>query len=107
MLRDTARATLGCDARAKVEIWRRRREGGGRVGVQRQVEEEERLRGGERLASRGGREAIRLGDDSPMLDIYSIGVEGGRGGGGVREGRENGLGGVQDDITVPVDREWR
>lgn len=80
MLRDTARATLGCDARAKVEIWRRR-EGGGRVGVQHQVEEGERLRGGERLASRRGREPIRLGDDSPMLDIYSIGVGGGRGGG--------------------------
>lgn len=49
------------------------------------------------------RQPIRLGDDSPMLDIYSIGVGGGSYV-GMEEpvgGRANGLGGGQDGITVP------
>lgn len=49
------------------------------------------------------RQPIRLGDDSPMLDIYSIRVGGGSYV-GMEEpvgGRANGLGGGQDGITVP------
>lgn len=65
------------------------------------------------MASQRGRQLIRLGDDSPALDIYSIRREGEREGGMYVTkgesvgGRANSLEGVQDDITVPVDREWR
>lgn len=65
------------------------------------------------MASKRGRQLIRLGDDSPALDIYSISREGGMEGGRYVTkgepvgGRANCLEGVQDDITVPVDREWR
>lgn len=111
VLRDTACARLGYDARAKVETCEARGRGVGDQAERRnntKWKKEERLRGGEWLESQRGRQPIRLGDDSPTLDIYSIRREGGtwRRGEPVG-GRANGLGGVQDNITVPVDREWR
>lgn len=92
VLRDTAGAMLGYDATAKVEthegrgISRRRRE-----EIQHTVKREERVRKGEGLESQRERLLIRLGDDSPMLDIYSIRREGGRyvteGGASGKEGK--------------------
>lgn len=92
--------------------WKRVRvvqgEGSSREEKQHKVKREERLRKGEGVESQRGRQLIRLGDDSPMLDIYSIRREGER---YVTEGepvggRANCLGGVQDDITVLVNSEW-
>lgn len=55
--------------------------------------------GGGRLESQGERQLIRLGDDSPMLGIYSIRREGGMG--GRRSAGANGLGGGWDSIIAP------
>lgn len=79
VLRDTACAMLGYDARAKVETCEARGGEGSssREEKQHKVNKEERLRGGEWLESQRGRQPICLSDDSPTLDIYSIRREGG------------------------------
>ncbi len=81
----------GHDARAKVELGKHVRSG-------HELEERDmrEKRGGEWVGeSQRERQPIRLGDDSPMLSIYSIRREGERGG-------ANGLGGGQSSIIAPL-----
>lgn len=61
--------------------------------------ERSRVGGGLDWRVRGERQPIRLGDDSPMVGIYSNRREGGMWG-RRREGA-NSLGGGQDNVTAP------
>lgn len=96
------------DARAKVEVGKRVRVA---VSLSRERERQTRRErkeesgGGVRLESQRERQLICLGDDSPMLGIYSIRREGGRYV-GVEEGRGKRFGRRPGQHHCTADREW-